>query len=197
MKPAALRWFELSLVVGLAACGDTNSEPSAPSPGPSAPSPGPSAPSPEQEPEVDAAVDEELEPCEVPSDPSALLDYLRSGAYKDFARETAPHPSTGPHAGGVLTYVNDLLAASLDAGAAEHPRCAASIKELFLGKDEVSGWAVFVRAEEESRSGRGYYWLEVTRTDATRADYEGHGIGICVGCHSAGRDYFRSPWPLQ
>ena len=183
MKRTARKWFELSLVVGLAACGDTNAEPSRPST--------PSTPEPE------APSDEELEPCDVPSDPNALLAYLRSGEYQVFARESAPHPSTGPHGGRVLTYVNGLLAASLDAGAAEHPRCAASVKELFLGEDEVSGWAVFVKTQDASQSGRGYYWLEVTRTEATRADYEGDGIGVCVGCHSAGRDYFRAPWPLQ
>ncbi|HEX6244123.1 MAG TPA: hypothetical protein VFZ61_24575, partial [Polyangiales bacterium] len=135
--------------------------------------------------------------CDVPSEAAALLRYLRAGEYKGFQRESAPHASSGPHGGRVLTYVNDLLADSLDAGAAQHPRCAASIKELFLGQDELSGWAVLVKTEDDTRHGNGYYWLEVIRTDATSADYQGHGLGACVGCHSTGRDYFRAPWPLQ
>ena len=193
MKRATLGFFKLSLVVGLAACGDPSSEPST-GPEPNT-RPEPDVPSVPSQPEVGS--DEERPPCEVPSEPGALLKYLRNGEYKAFARESARHPSTGPHAGGVLTYVNDSLAASLAAGAPEHPRCAASIKELFLGQDEVGGWAVLVKTEEESQGGRGYYWLEVIDTNATSADYEGQGIGVCVGCHSAGRDYFRTPWPLQ
>jgi hypothetical protein len=98
----------------------------------------------------------------------------------------------------VFTYLNDVLAESLARGDATHPRCSASIKELYLGNAEVSGWSVLVKTEDASKSGRGYYWLETTSTRAGRAaDYEGQGIGICVGCHSAGRDYFRTPWPLQ
>jgi hypothetical protein len=138
------------------------------------------------------------QPCELPSNPTELIAYLQRGDYKAFARESAVHASTGPHGGRVLTYVNDVLVDSLTRGDAEHPRCAASIKELFLGHDEVSGWAVFVKTEDASAKGKGYYWLEITSTRSGRsADYEGQGIGICVGCHSAGRDFFRAPWPLQ
>ena len=146
---------------------------------------------------VDAS-DAPVGACEVPSEPAELIAYLQRGDYKAFERESAVHASTGPHGGRVLTYVNDVLAESLTRGNAEHPRCAASVKELFLGNDEVSGWAVFVKTEDASARGKGYYWLEITSTRPNRsADYEGQGIGICVGCHSAGRDYFRAPWPLQ
>ena len=49
---------------------------------------------------------------------------------------------------------------------------AASIKELFLGSDEVSGWAVFVKTDDSSAQGRGYYWLETLSTLPDRpADY--------------------------
>jgi hypothetical protein len=136
--------------------------------------------------------------CELPGEPAALVAYLHNGGYKKFAHESAVHASSGPHGGRVLTYVNDLLADSLAANQAEHPRCAASVKELFLGNGEVSGWAVFVKTEDASANGQGYYWLEIVSTSPNRpADYEGQGIGVCVGCHSAGRDYFRAPWPLQ
>jgi hypothetical protein len=65
------------------------------------------------------------------------------------------------------------------------------------GSGEVSGWSVLVKTDDASKSGGGYYWLETVSTRAGRAaDYEGQGIGVCVGCHSAGRDYFRTPWPL-
>jgi hypothetical protein len=97
-----------------------------------------------------------------------------------------------------LTYVNDALARSLDAGNSEHPRCAASVKELFLGRAEVSGWAVFVKTKTTSDGGQGFYWFETTSTEAgQRPAYQGFGLGLCVGCHASGRDYFRAPWPLQ
>jgi hypothetical protein len=168
---------------------------------------GPDTPSNRPETAADAAVDPD-EPaaprdgpqsaCDVPSQPAELLAYLQRGEYKAFERESAVHPSTGPHGGRVLTYVNAVLSDSLARGDAEHPRCAASVKELFLGNREVSGWAVFVKTDNASAGGKGYYWLEILGTQPDRsADYEGQGIGICVGCHSAGRDYFRAPWPLQ
>lgn len=136
--------------------------------------------------------------CAVPSDPAALVTFLRSGEYRGYARESAPHASTGPHGGRVLTYINDILARSLEAGAPEHPRCAASVKELFLGRAEVSGWAVFVKATASSQSGSGFYWLETTSTAADHPpDFQGFGVGLCVGCHALGRDHFRAPWPLQ
>jgi hypothetical protein len=138
------------------------------------------------------------EPCELPSEPDALLAYLRRGDYKAFAQESGAHASTGPHGGRVLTYINDLLEQSLADENAEHPRCAASVKELFLGNDEVSGWAVLVKTAQASQGGRGYYWFETLGTNAEREpDYAGQGLGICVGCHSTGLDYFRAPWPLQ
>jgi hypothetical protein len=186
MRDRARGWWVASLLLGGIACDDGGAAP-------------PAAPTdPDVQSEDSPSEDLGLPVCEVPSEPTALLTYLRSGAYKGFASESAPHPSTGPHGGRVLTYVNDLLAESLDASNAEHPRCAASVKELFLGKSEVSGWAVFVKTEQRSDKGRGYYWYEITSTrSGARSDYEGQGINICVGCHSAGRDQFRAPWPLQ
>lgn len=185
MRDRARDWLVASLLMGAVACGDGSSSPA-----------GPSDPDPQSE--GSPSEDEDLPPCEVPSEPEALLAYLRSGEYKGFAAESGPHASSGPHGGRVLTYVNDILAESLDAENAEHPRCAASVKELFLGKDEVSGWAVLVKNQERSARGKGYYWLEILSTQSgRRADYEGQGINICVGCHSAGQDSFRAPWPLQ
>lgn len=205
MRDRARGWLVAALLWGGAACDDGSTAPPA---GPTEPDASEESPSEDEPSEDQPGADEPSEDqpsqdgdpvtCEVPSEPAAMLEYLRSGAYKSFASESRPHASTGPHGGRVLTYVNDVLAESLAAKNAEHPRCAASVKELFLGKSEVSGWAVFVKTEEGSAKGKGYYWYEITSTRAgARAEYEGQGINVCVGCHSAGRDQFRAPWPLQ
>lgn len=179
-------WFWAACLSCSVACDDSASTPVGPSDALDEPE------------EIEDTVDAPDEACEVPNEPAELIAYLQRGDYKTFERESGVHASTGPHGGRVLTYVNDVLFDSLTRGNAEHPRCAASIKELFRGSDEVSGWAVFVKTEDASAKGKGYYWLEITSTRAGRsADYEGQGIGICVGCHSAGRDFFRAPWPLQ
>lgn len=183
MHRPVLRWWP-SLLGAALACGDASGAPDRPE------TPPPQTQNPSAPPEPTTA-------CDVPSDPDALLAYLRRGDYRSLAAESGLHDSTGPHGGRVLTYVNDLLAVSLDAGNTEHPRCAASIKELFGTGDEPHGWAVLVKTETESERGRGYYWLEVTRRDATTVDYAGQGLNVCVGCHSTGRDFFLTPWPLQ
>lgn len=136
--------------------------------------------------------------CDVPTDPEALRDYLRTFAYKGMEHEPEIHASSGPHGGKVLTYVNDVLAASAAAGNDEHPACAASIKELFLGNDEVSGWAVFVKNYADSDEGRGFFWFETTSTAADHEpDFAGQGLGVCTGCHAAGQDYVRTAYPFE
>ena len=136
--------------------------------------------------------------CDVPSEPEALLAYLRAGGYKSFGRESRRHPSTGPHGGEVLTYINPTLEDSLAAARSEHPVCAAAVKELFLGGDQVGGWAVFVKVREDSADGAGFYWFETMSTDADAVpDYDGDGLSLCAGCHSAGADFVLIPFPLQ
>ena len=136
--------------------------------------------------------------CDTPSDADTLLEFLADGKYREWERESGPHPSAGPHGGTVLTYVNDTLLESLEAGNEVHPPCSASVKELFLGNEEVSGYAVYVKVREDSANGAGWYWLETFSTDPTDSPaFEGDGDGTCVGCHSTGNDFVRTPFPLQ
>jgi hypothetical protein len=186
-------WIVAACFCACLGCGDPGAGLATPADGADTP-----AMAPDDALEPADASDAPPEACEVPSQPAELLAYLQRGDYKAFQRESAAHASTGPHGGRVLTYVNDVLFDSLGRGDAEHPRCAASIKELFLGNDEVSGWAVLVKTEEASANGKGYYWLETFSTSPNRpAAIEGQGIGACVGCHSAGSDSVLTPWPLQ
>jgi hypothetical protein len=127
--------------------------------------------------------------CEIPGGGAALLAWLEDGGYERWLTEPEPHASSGPH-GRVRTFVNDALAGSLGAGAEMHPRCATSVKELFSDTDDrADGWAVSLKLDDESDSGRNWYWYEYL--DGT-THVDGAGAGSCTGCHADGDDYYLS-----
>jgi hypothetical protein len=136
-------------------------------------------------------VDEQPQP---PTNGAELLPWLEAGEYLGWTAESGVHPSSGPHGGGVRTFVNDVLHASLAAGSASHPQGAAAIKELYGDGATVIGWAVEVKLQADSAGGDGWYWYERFQ-DSVYAD--GTGEGICTGCHGGGNDYVLSPFPLQ
>ncbi len=134
----------------------------------------------------------------VPSEPIALFAFLNTGAYKSFAAEPSAHPSAGPHSGDVRVFLDPILEASLAAGNTEHPKGAASIKELSVEGGEPGGWAVFVKTEDSSDGGDGFYWYEIfNTTDGSNPPYSGNGIPLCANCHAGGTDYYLSAYPLQ
>lgn len=129
-----------------------------------------------------------------PTEAAALLAWLQEGRYRDWAAESASHPSAGPHGGRVRTFLDPALFASLDAADTSHPAGAAAVKELYFNGDTVRGWAVMVKLQADSDDGRGWYWYE---TFGSGAPLEGVGLGVCTGCHASGRDFVRIPFPLQ
>ena len=140
----------------------------------------------------DTSGDAECSRADVPMEQAALVAWLEAGDYRDWIGEPAPHASTGPHFGSVRTFVDACLADSLDAGAAEHPVGAASVKELYGNGDSVRGWAVMVKVAADAADD-GWYWFEI---------YDGSiyadavGPALCTNCHAGGSDYFLSPWPF-
>ena len=129
-----------------------------------------------------------------PTDADALQAWLAAGSYLEWPAESGVHASTGPHFGGVRTFVNQALLASLQDGSDPHPVDAASVKELFGDGAEVRGWSVLVKVDGGS-GGNTWYFYEVY--DGTVFG-DGVGDGSCTGCHGAGAiDYFKSPFPLQ
>jgi hypothetical protein len=129
----------------------------------------------------------------VPTTEAELVAWLESGAYSSWLAESDVHGSTGPHFGGVRTFVDDCLAASLDDGATEHPLGSATIKELYGNDDQIGGWAVMVKVAAGT-GGDSWYWFE-NYQGTVYAD--GVDVGLCTGCHGSGVDFFLSPWPLQ
>jgi hypothetical protein len=126
----------------------------------------------------------------VPTSSRELLAWLQAGMYKSWTAESAPHPSAGPHGATVRTFLNDLVLQSLAAGNAAHPTGSALVKELYFNGTTVQGWAVEVKVQDDSAGGRGWYWWE-------GEGLSGLGNPTCTGCHSAGRDYVLTPFPLQ
>jgi hypothetical protein len=126
-----------------------------------------------------------------------MLSWLQKGDYKTWAKESASHQSTGPHGGKVKTFLNASLEASLAAKNAQHPKGAASVKELVDDKDGLKGWAVSVKTQDDSAKGAGWYWYETFSTTSGAGALEGQGKSLCVNCHVGGADYVLVPFPLK
>lgn len=136
--------------------------------------------------------------CEVPTERAALFAYLKAGTYKSLPAESAVHPSGGPHGGNVRTYVTTDLEASLKAGNTEHPKCAAAVKELYgAGTEQVTGYAVNVKLADASDNGRNWYFHETFTTDEDAPAFDGDGVTLCADCHSGGKDFVLTSYPLK
>ena len=125
----------------------------------------------------------------------ALEAWLAGGAYREWAVESAIHPSTGPHSGNVLTYVNAIALQSLADADPEHLQDSATVKELYGDSlDTIIGYAVSRKTAPQSEGGDLWYWYE--RVNDTT--YGGElGTTLCTGCHGGGADYILTPYPLQ
>lgn len=133
---------------------------------------------------------------DVPTEDAALFAYLQAGRYREFAAESGVHPSAGPHGNGVRSFVNSILDRSLADGSPSHPVGAAAVKELYDSGSTLTGWAVEVKVADGA-GGDGWYWYEVFSTTDGSRPISGVGNPICTGCHAAGVDFVRIPYPLQ
>lgn len=52
-----------------------------------------------------------------------------------------------------------MVFASLEAGSATHPTGSALVKQLYGPGDQVLGWSVMVKVQDESAGGAGWYWF--------------------------------------
>ncbi len=133
-----------------------------------------------------------------PTESGALLKWLQAGAYKKWARESAPHKSLGPHPTQVLTYLNPTLDKSLGAKAAAHPVGSAAVKELLDAGGKPAGWAVSVKTSADSQGGKGWYWYEILGAGASgNVVAQANGVPLCFGCHTPGRDFVLISHPLK
>lgn len=131
----------------------------------------------------------------VPTNADDLMKFLQEGKYKSWPKESKVHAATlgSPH-GPVLVYVNEILDQSLKAGNSTHPVGAASIKELYQSDmTTLNGYAVMVKATAGS-GGNTWYWYEKIGSNVVA---NSTGAVVCTGCHSPGKDFFRTEYPLK
>ena len=128
-----------------------------------------------------------------PTEEKALLAWLTAGAYAGWAAESKVHQSTGPHFGGVRTFISSKLLQSLQTNTTPHPLDAATVKEMYGSGTKVLGWAV-MRKTQSGVGGSTWWWYEYYNDKVYAAS---QGAGLCTGCHAPGKDYFVSPFPLQ
>ena len=128
-----------------------------------------------------------------------ILEWLKAGNYKNWTHESEAHRSDGRHSETVIAYLNNLLDTSLaNNEGAQHPMGSSAVKELFDEENQLNGWAVYVKTDNDSANGNNWYWYEILGT--TPDSYvvaDGKGVGQCVGCHAPGKDFVLIPYPLR
>lgn len=135
-----------------------------------------------------------------PADPEALNRFLQAGAYKHWPSESRSQDTrAGSHPGGqVRAWLSPALAKSLADGAKLHPAGSATVKEQFDAAGRLRGWSVGVKTAADSAGGKNWFWYEVESTGpGAKPAYVGLNAQPCSACHSAGRDFVLTPFPLR
>lgn len=129
----------------------------------------------------------------VPGEPALVREWLRAFMYRGWAPQTEIR-ATGQH-GGERLYFNAALAASMRAGAAEHPIGSAAVRELYAGDlKTLKGFALMHKTGPSGPTGEGWYWYEIYDTDASAEPTVAEpGARGCVGCHAHAVDFVHSP----
>lgn len=135
---------------------------------------------------------------EAPDEEQALVAFLNAKQYAGWAKEADYHKSTGPHGDAVRVFYSPKAAQALAGNAATFPAGAAAVKELTSG-GSLYGWSVWVKVQEATDSGNGFFWYELIHHGGGNDSVYGNARGSsdCVGCHRAGKDYDLSTLPFQ
>ena len=156
-------------------------------------------PRPEVRPEVKPEPTPDKPPTSgVPTDTKGLFAFLKAGKFLSWKKESKVHPAIAIHSSQARVFINTALDKSLSAGNKSHPVGSASVKELYdsTGKT-LRGWAVMVKVANAGNVNDWYWYETFNTTSAANPVASGRGISLCYGCHSSGKDYFRTKYPLQ
>ncbi|MCU0701115.1 MAG: hypothetical protein MUC96_31790 [Myxococcaceae bacterium] len=134
-----------------------------------------------------STVDAGAEP--LPTTRDAIVSFAQRRAYAPWPAEAAPHLSTGPHGGRVRTWVNPVLAESLEAGNTSHPIGSIAVKELYGSGTgtTITGWAVDVKDVDGT-----WVFFEGFTPALNQFFFRGTG-NLCSNCHRAGVDQVLTP----
>ena len=124
--------------------------------------------------------------------------WIKTGAYKQWACETAIHASRNPSPHGFNRICSNEAIATTAAGNANWPKGAAAVKELYASPTDTtpSGYAVYLKEQAESAGGANWYWYERQGTSVVADGPGGSGPPntICVDCHTgAGSNAAHTP----
>ncbi|HVJ16870.1 MAG TPA: hypothetical protein VM686_15625 [Polyangiaceae bacterium] len=129
---------------------------------------------------------------DAPDNAVELRPFLEAKAYAAWNAEPDYHLSTGPHGDGVRVFYGPTAAAALNAAATTFPKGAGVVKEL-TSQGYLYGWAVWVKVEDDSAAGNGFYWYEVIKGETMDTIYgDARGSSDCVYCHVPGKDFLLS-----
>jgi hypothetical protein len=117
------------------------------------------------------------------------LAFLEAESYAGWNAEPDYHVSAGPHGDGVRVFYSPRAAAALEAQAETFPSGAAAVKEL-TSDSVLYGWAVWVKVQDDSDAGNGFYWYELIKPSTVYGD--ALGSTDCVYCHELGSDFLLS-----
>jgi hypothetical protein len=126
---------------------------------------------------------------------AGITAFVRDGRYKAWLAESAPRESVRAHGSKVRVFFNDVLAESLRAGNATHPKGSITVKELYESDGKkLRGYALNVKVAEGAGKDT---WIFYEGFEPDYDDnYYGRAHSTCHGCHSnGGRDYVVTPLP--
>lgn len=132
--------------------------------------------------------------ADVPDDRAAISGWLHALEHRAWEPQS-PVRATSEH-GGARVLFNATLAASMRAGAAEHPIGAAAVREIYAPDlATLRGFGMMLKTGPSGQAGEGWYWYEVFATSPTRPVVAQVGARGCVTCHEGGVDFVHPPAP--
>lgn len=123
-----------------------------------------------------------------PTNGADVETWLKTGQYKSWTCEGAPHAPRGPSIHGPNRICSNSAISSNASGTGNWPSGAAAVKELYTNVTDTtpSGYAVYLKTAADSAGGNNWYYYERA---GTKVYSDGMGTMLCVSCHTlAGSD---------
>ncbi|MFK7825660.1 MAG: cytochrome P460 family protein [Oligoflexales bacterium] len=118
-----------------------------------------------------------------------IEDFLALNSFQNWIlRQEQPIETSAPHGQFTQTFVNQTAEKSLRAGNQSMPVGSVIVKIMYQQDARTEfGRALMVKTST-SKGNSNWTWYEGF-TNTSRRPFYGPGLALCVGCHSAGRDF--------